>query len=125
MEIKTKELNHVEVISVSGRVDSAEAIYFAQVLDAAYQRGSTHLVLDMTQLEYMSSAGFRALANAQRNYKRHNRGEVILTQVSPTVHEALETVGFTDHFKIVDPLSAAVEYAQNLPRMSSNSSVRS
>ena len=122
MEIKTKELNHVEVISVSGRVDSAAAVQFAQALDAAQQRGSYHLVVDMSELEYMSSAGFRALANAQRNNRRHNRGEVILTQVSATVHEALDTVGFTDHFKIIDPFSSAVEYAQNLPRVSGNAS---
>jgi anti-sigma B factor antagonist len=125
MDIKTRELNHVDVISVSGRVDSAEAVHFAQALDAAYQRGRYHLVIEMSQLEYMSSAGFRALAKAQRNNQSRNRGEVILTQVPPTVHEALETVGFTDHFKIIDPLSAALEYAQNLPGSSRNPAVHS
>jgi anti-anti-sigma regulatory factor len=68
----------------------------------------------MSPLEYISSAGFRALGAAQRNSKRHPPGEVVLTQVPDLILEALEIVGFTDYFKILDPLSAALQYAENL-----------
>jgi anti-sigma B factor antagonist len=114
MEITVKEFKHIELITIKGRVDSVEASRFAQALEAANHRGKYKLVVDMSELEYMSSAGFRALGDAQRNSKRHNRGEVVLTQVPDPIHEALELVGFIEYFHIIDPLSAALEYAENL-----------
>ena len=113
MEITSQELKHAELITVKGRVDSVEAVRFEEALKAANQRGKYRLVIDMSQLEYMSSAGFRALAAAHRNNQRHQHGELILTGMPAHIHEALDMVGFTDYFKIIDPLAAAVEYAQN------------
>jgi anti-sigma B factor antagonist len=111
MEVTTREVKEVEVIAVKGRVDSAEAPRFAQALEAAFHRGRYRIVVDMSQLEYMSSAGFRALGDAQRNSKRHPPGEVIMAAVPPQIHEALETVGFTESFRIMDTLASALEFA--------------
>ena len=77
MEITIKDFEQTELITIQGRIDSVEASRFTQALEAANQRGKYKLVVDMSQLEYMSSAGFRALAEAQRNGRRHNRGEVV------------------------------------------------
>lgn len=114
MQITTEELDHVELIAIKGRVDSVEAARLEEALAAASRRGRYKLVIDMSQLEYMSSAGFRALAAAQRNSQRQSRGEVVLTQVPTQVHEALELVGFTEYFKIIDPPASALEYAEKL-----------
>ena len=115
MDITTKELNEIEVITINGRVDSVEAWKLAEALEAAQHRGSHRIVVDMSQVEYMSSAGFRALGDAQRNSKRQPRGEVFLVQVPARVREALELVGFADYFHISDSVDAAVEFAANLP----------
>ena len=115
MEITSQELSHAELITVKGRVDSVEAVRFEEALRAANHRGNYRLVIDMSQLEYMSSAGFRALAAAQRNNQRHPHGELVFSGVPAHIHEALEMVGFTDYFKIIDPLAAAVKYAENSP----------
>jgi len=114
MEITVKGFPNIELITIKGRVDSVEAPRLVQVLEAANQRGNYKLVVDMSQVEYMSSAGFRALGNAQRNSKRHNRGEVVLTQVPDLVRQALELVGLSEYFNTIDPVSAALEYAENL-----------
>lgn len=115
MEITIKELNQIELITIQGRVDSVEASRLAHALDAANHRGKHKLVIDMSQLEYMSSAGFRALGNAQRNNKRHNRGEVVLAQVPPLIREALELVGLAEYFNMFDNVNSALAYAENLP----------
>ena len=125
MQISTEELNHVEMIAIKGRVDSVEAARLEQVLEAARQRGKYKLVIDMSQLEYMSSAGFRSLANAQKMSRRGNRGELVLTQVPARVLDALDLVGFTEYFKIIDPPSSAVEYAENPSASISSSSSES
>jgi anti-sigma B factor antagonist len=115
MELTTQELDHVDLITIKGRVDSVQAARLAEALESANQRGRYKLVIDMSQLEYMSSAGFRALAAAQRNSKHNNRGEVVLVQVPSQVYEGLEVVGFTEYFRIVDDMTSALELATNLP----------
>jgi len=107
MEISNKEYKHCTMVSVSGRVDSSTAPQFSQALDKLMEKGVYKFVIDMNALEYMSSAGFRALLAAQRNCKRYNRGEVVLAAVPDRIHEALELAGFTELFKTYkDPLDA-------------------
>jgi anti-sigma B factor antagonist len=124
MEITAKEFQHVELITIKGRMDSIEAPLLAQALESAYHRGKYRIVVDMGQLEYMSSAGFRALGDAQRNSKRHHGGEVILAQVSDRIHEALELVGFTESFRIIDDVPSALDFAANLPAGDSSADVK-
>lgn len=115
MEITSRELNGIELITIIGRVDSVEATKLADALKAALLGGKYKIIVDMSQVEYMSSAGFRALGDAQRNSKRQPRGEVVLAQVPERIEEALEMVGFTDYFHLSESVSSAVEYAANLP----------
>ena len=107
MEITVQEFKHCDLIAIKGRVDSTTAPQLAQALEAANDGGKYKLVVDMKDLEYMSSAGFRALLAAQRNSKRYNRGEVVLVSVPDRIREALELAGFTELFKTFDdPITA-------------------
>ena len=115
MEISTQERKDVELIAITGRVDSVQAERLASVLESAGRRGKYKIVVDMSQVEYMSSAGFRALGNAQRKSRNHQHGEVVLAKVPPQIYEALELVGFTSYFHIEDTVSAALAFAENLP----------
>ena len=108
MEISTQEFKHCDLITVKGRVDSATAPQMAQALENANESGKYKLVIDMAGLEYMSSAGFRALLAAQRNSKKYNRGEVVLVNVPDRIREALELAGFTELFKTFDDTLTAV-----------------
>lgn len=108
MEITTQEFKHCEMIKIKGRVDSATAPQMAQALESAGKAGKYKLVVDMSELEYMSSAGFRALLAAQRESKKFNRGEVVLSSVPDRIREALELAGFTELFKTFDDDLTAV-----------------
>lgn len=107
MEIATKEFKHCDMIIVKGRVDSFSAPQFSQAMVAVTESGRFKIVVDMSELEYMSSAGFRALLASQRTCKRYNRGEVVLAAVPTRIQEALELAGFTELFKTFkEPLTA-------------------
>lgn len=108
MEIFVKEFKHCTVIEIKGRVDSSTAPQLTQALDKAMENGRYKLALDLSGLEYMSSAGFRALLAAQRTCKRYNRGEVVLAAVPVRIREALELAGFTELFKSYDNVLDAV-----------------
>ncbi|MFN8411515.1 MAG: STAS domain-containing protein [Anaerolineales bacterium] len=107
MDISTQEFKHGDLVAVKGRVDSATAPEFTKALEKITESGRFKIAIDMSELEYMSSAGFRALLACQRNCKRYNRGELVLVKVPERIREALELAGFTELFKTFDdPLEA-------------------
>jgi anti-sigma B factor antagonist len=108
MEVTPHEYKHCYMLSLKGRVDSNTAPEFTRALEAVTDKGRFKIVVDMTDLEYMSSAGFRALLATQRTCKRYNRGEVVLSGVPKRIQEALELAGFTELFKSFDDSIAAV-----------------
>src|SRR3972149_1527305 len=108
MEITKKEFKHCDMIKVKGRVDSSTAPQFSRALEAITESGRFKIVVDMSELEYMSSAEFRALLATQRACKRYNRGEVVLASVPERIREALELAGFTELFKSFNEPLAAV-----------------
>jgi anti-sigma B factor antagonist len=108
MEVTTKQFKHCDLVTVKGRVDSATAPKLAEALDAINNESRFKIVIDMTGLEYMSSAGFRALIATQRNCKRYNRGEVVLTCVPANIHAALDLAGFNMLFKVFPDVTTAV-----------------
>jgi anti-sigma B factor antagonist len=110
MEINVINYRHCDVITVRGRVDSATAPQFASALDEIINLGHYKIVLDFSEVEFMSSAGLRVLINSQKTCKRYNRGEVVLACVNENLHKALTLAGFTRLFKI---------YAEVLPAVGS------
>jgi anti-sigma B factor antagonist len=108
MEITSKQFKHCDLLAVKGRIDSATSSQLSEALDAIVNETRFKIVIDMTGLEYMSSAGFRALISAQRNCRRYNRGEVVLASVPANIHSALELAGFTSLFRVFPDVTTAV-----------------
>jgi anti-sigma B factor antagonist len=107
MEVTTKQFRNCDLVAVSGRVDSSTAPQLAEALENVTGDGRYKIVLDMSGLEYMSSAGFRSLLASQRLCRRYNRGEIVLASVPERIQEALELAGFTELFKTyADPIDA-------------------
>ena len=104
----SSDLKHCDLVKVQGRVDSATAPDFSKALEKINNAGRYKIAVDMSGLEYMSSAGFRALLATQRNCKKYNRGELVLVSVSERIREALELAGFTELFKSFDNTIDAV-----------------
>jgi anti-sigma B factor antagonist len=108
MEISVKQYKHCDLLSVQGKVDSYTAPDLTKAIESLNDNGQFKIVLDLTELEYMSSAGFRALLIGQRNCKRYNRGEIVLASVPKKICDALELTGFTPLFRMFDDVTAAV-----------------
>jgi anti-sigma B factor antagonist len=108
MEITTQRFKHCDLLGVSGKVDSFTAPDLIKAIEALNNDNRFKIIIDLSKLEYMSSAGFRALLLGQRNCKRYNRGEIVLALVPKKVMDALELTGFTPLFKIFDDITPAV-----------------
>ena len=108
MEITTKQFKHCDLLTLTGKVDSYTAPELIKAIETLNGNGQFKIVLDLGKLEYMSSAGFRALLIGQRNCKRYNRGEIVLVAVPSKIMEALELTGFTPLFRMFDDVITAV-----------------
>jgi anti-sigma B factor antagonist len=110
MVITSTRYKHCDLLKVEGKVDSYTAPDLTKALEALTNESRFKIVLDFSGLEYMSSAGFRALLVGQRNCKRFNRGEIVLALVPKRIMDALELTGFTPLFRIYDDITSAVGY---------------
>ncbi len=110
MEITSQRYKHCDVLKIDGKVDSYTAPDLTKAIEDLNNESRFKIVLDLTNLEYMSSAGFRALLVGQRTCKRFNRGEIVLACVPKRIMDALELTGFTPLFKIYDDITSAVGY---------------
>jgi len=108
MDVSTKQFKHCDLVSVSGRVDSATSPKLTEALDSLLNNGRYKLVLDLSSVEYMSSAGFRAMLSALKTCKKYNRGDLYLASVPKQINEALELTGMTTLFKIYPDVTIAV-----------------
>ncbi len=108
MEIKTQQFKRCDLLSIKGKVDSFTAPDLTKAIEALNTENRFKIILDLSKLEYMSSAGFRALLLGQRTCKRYNRGEIVLASVPKKIMDALELTGFTPLFKIFDEVTPAV-----------------
>ncbi len=107
MKVETRELKHVSVVTVSGRVDSATAPDLQTVLQGLLDSEHKQLVLDLKDVDYMSSAGLRVLVSMQKAAKK-NGGALHLAQLSVRVKEVFELAGLTPVFDIYPDVVEAV-----------------
>jgi len=108
MKVSTSQYKRCDVIHVEGRVDSSTAPQLNSAFESLIDAGRYHIILDLTDVSFMSSAGLRAMINAQKSCKRYNRGEVVLAAVPASIHSALDLAGFIPLFNIYPDVTAAV-----------------
>ena len=107
MNLETRELKHVNVVKVTGRVDSATAPELEQALLGLLDAERSQIVLDLQDADYMSSAGLRVLVAMHKATKK-NGGGLCLAQPSDRVREVLDLAGLTPVFVIYPDVVAAV-----------------
>ena len=90
--VKTPEGEKLTV-KIEGRLDTTTAPELENELNASYE-GITELILDVSAMEYISSAGLRVLLSAQK--KMAKQGSMTVRNVSPDIMEIFDVTGFVD-----------------------------
>ncbi len=92
LSIETDNTQPVSVMKVMGRVDSETAPELDDALTKLLQDNKNKIVLNLQDVNYMSSAGLRAMVKAYQTAKKSG-GDVRLASVSDPVEVVLRTVG--------------------------------
>ena len=93
MTIEKKINAEAVTLTVSGRLDTQTAPELEKELDAVLT-GIKDLTFDMTNLEYVSSAGLRVILKAQKIMNQ--QGSMKLTGVNDSIMEVFDITGFLD-----------------------------
>ena len=95
----TKNLNGNSLtLAIEGRLDTTTAPKLEEELKASLD-GITELTMDLSTLDYISSAGLRVLLSAQKIMNK--QGEMKVAGSNETVMEVFEVTGFSDILNIV------------------------
>ena len=108
MDVTTANLKRCVLLTASGRIDSGTAPKLQSLINEITDEGNYKLVLDLTDVGFISSAGLWVLVNAQKKCKRFNRGELVLSGLQNRIHDALDLAGFIPYFKIFEDSTQAV-----------------
>ena len=93
MTIEKKINNDAVTLIVSGRLDTQTAPELENELDKTLSNVK-ELTFDMTNLEYVSSAGLRVILKAQK--AMNAQGSMKLTGVNDSIMEVFDITGFLD-----------------------------
>src|SRR6202023_1201538 len=97
MNLVEKVAGDIAVVEAYGRLDSTTAKEFGDRLMALVQAGRSSIVVDLQNIVYISSAGFRVLLIANRATVE-KQGGLALCGVTGEVKRLFEIGSFTDEF---------------------------
>jgi len=108
VNITEQERAGVQVFMMEGRIDTQGASEMEETLQAATQAGHHRMVLDMTEVRYISSAGLRVLADVLTKNRDHG-GDLKLFGLNPKVLRVFQIIGFDNFFSMYNSLEEAIE----------------
>lgn len=108
MELTRKKHKDCDQVIVSGRIDTATSSQLGDLIKEIHSEGRYNIVLDMTDVDFMSSSGLWVIVEAQKASKGKDKGELVLAAVPGNIMDSLELVGMSNYFSIYEEVIEAV-----------------
>jgi len=112
LEIEREERGNILIIKPRGRIDHLTVEDFDNSIKKAIGEGKFRIIIDCSELLYISSAGLGVLIGYIEEV-RENRGDIIICCTSPKVHEIFDLLGFTKIYRFFSKLKEAVAFFSN------------
>ena len=109
MKITSRQNKDFTSVCMEGKLDAANAAEAEKSLSEIYDAGMLNLVVDLSNLEYVSSAGMRVLLVLAKKVQQKG-GRVSLSNLSAKVREVFDISGFSTIFKIFNSAAEAEAY---------------
>ena len=106
MEIHTSMAGLVPIAAIVGDIDARTVLKTQETLVPLVQPGSK-ILLDLSRVEYMSSAGLRMLLSLYRQVAGAD-GSLALAGLSENIKETMAVTGFLRFFTIYEAVEAAL-----------------
>ena len=110
MEIKKTSLNQIEIFEIFGRIDADNSKEFENVLIQSFEDGVTKMLIDLTNLEYISSSGLRVFLCIAKKIGKN--GFIYLCSLQPQVTRIFGISGFNSIFTVFENREDAIKKSQ-------------
>ncbi len=92
----SRKIPGVTVLAVKGSIDSETAPLFEKELESLLSQGSYRLLVDLAEVEYISSAGVGVFVGMLQEFRDHAGGDIKACRVSRKIMKVLESIGLDD-----------------------------
>lgn len=107
IEINVETLQKVNVVRLIGEIDAGSAASVQQKVLPLSGPGS-QILIDLSKVAYMSSAGLRMLLSVYRQISS-NQGRVVLVGLSEELKDTMSMTGFLSYFTTQETLEAGLQ----------------
>lgn len=107
MKTEVQRENNSTIVSVSGHVDALTAPELAKAIVDQITEGHVNLVVNLIDVEFMSSAGLRTLLGAVKEARSHG-GDLRIASTNPGIDKVLKMSGFHNIAKVFSSQAEAV-----------------
>jgi anti-sigma B factor antagonist len=107
MDIRFSEEDDWTIVTVEGRMDTVSAPEFESKIQERIAEGVKRLVVDLSGLEYISSAGLRSILVAGKGASAAG-GQLCCCGLKGVVKKVFDISGFTTLFPVYDSLEDAL-----------------
>ena len=107
MKLESQTIEGVLVFRPVGRLDSTSSPELEQALVESLAAGTTRLIFDFSDLDYISSAGLRVVLLAGKRL-RPLQGKMALVGMRDVVREVFEMSGFLTLFAVGETVADGI-----------------
>jgi anti-anti-sigma factor len=107
LEIFTQREDRVTVVRCVGRIDAATHQIFSEALRQLFDGGQFNLILDLSEIKFMSSPGARAIIGALAKTE-DNDGKIVFINPNPNIRAVFSLIGLTDLIAVAQNLTEAI-----------------
>jgi len=110
MNIAIREhIVHIHIIEVTGRLEAFTVSDFRQQQETLLADGATQFVVDLSQTEFMDSAGMSALVALLKRSRQADGDVVLVKPTNPAAYRILTLTRFDQVFQMADTVEDALK----------------
>ncbi len=106
MNISIREMGSIKVVEIVGDIDGMTAPKAQEQINPLASPGSK-VILDLSRVPFMSSAGLRMLLLAYRHFN-WKEGRLVLAGLPQSIKKAMTDTGFLEYFTLADTVEEGV-----------------
>ena len=109
LHIELEEIEQRVILRIDGRLDAASAPILERKINSLITEDHSFLILDLSRVDYLSSAGMRVLLSTTKKLKVQE-GELVIFGVNEDVMEVIKMAGFDKILRIFSSEKEAVQH---------------
>ena len=108
LEMELTGTDDIAVLKLAGQIDSYTAEEISKIIETHINNGNFKVIVDLTNVDYLDSAGLSALINAKTKLGKHT-GDLRIVGLKGKAKEVFDLAGLTELFNLFESREKAFE----------------